>query len=61
MDADEERVPIRLSYEREVAVMDSMYDFVIRTIANSKDATPAEVEILPELIKMLVDYWAVQL
>ena len=51
METAEERVPIRLSYEREVAVMDSIYDFVMRTTANSEKATPAEVGILPEMIK----------
>ena len=58
MEADETRTPIRLSAERERAVMDGMFDFVIRTTTNSEKASPAEVEILPEMIKLLINYWA---
>ena len=52
--------PIRLSQEREVVVMNAIYDFVIHTTENSKEVSPAELGALPEMIKLLIDYWAIQ-
>ena len=48
-----------LTREQERTVMNAMYDFVIRTTTNSKEATPAELGALPEMTKMLINYWAV--
>ncbi len=54
---DEREVAI-LSRQQEKAVMNAMYDFVMRTTTGSKEATPAELGALPEMTKMLIDYWA---
>ena len=46
-----------LAREQEKAVMNAMYDFVVRTITDSKKATPAELEALPGMTTRLIDYW----
>ena len=46
-----------LTREQERTVMNAMYDFVIRTTTNSKEATPAELEALPGMTTRLIDYW----
>lgn len=60
LDATETPTPIRLGQEKEVAVMNAMYDFVIRTTENSKEVSPAELGALPEMIRLLIEYWAIQ-
>ena len=47
LEGAETLTPIRLSQEREVAVMNAMYDFVIHTTENSKEVSPAELRALP--------------
>ena len=48
-----------LSKEQEKEIMNEVYDFVIRTTRNSEKASPAELEALPTMFKLLIDYWAV--
>ena len=47
----EETEVVILSRQQEKAIMNAMYDFVMRT-------TTAELGALPEMTKMLIDYWA---
>ena len=54
----EETEVVILSRQQEKAIMNAMYDFVMRTTTSSKEATPAELGALPEMTKMLIDYWA---
>lgn len=50
---------VYLNRDEEKNIKEAMYNFVIRTTTNSDKATPAEVEVLPEIIKLLIDYWSI--
>ena len=50
---DEQREVIVLSKEEEKEIQDCLLNFVVRVSSNG---TPAELSILPDIVKILFDY-----